>query len=273
MFLSDNIDWDTPEKYVLSIRIKPDGCAFLVHDPNNAKVFCFHEVGFSHDTSLLNNVRRIILDEDDYSFLTGPFGKTNVVIASADYELMPDTINDKLQLKKFYRLTHDRNNGQALIGGNRLPGYNFVFGMDDELYSLLKRSIYNPIFYHHNGLQIGYFRKKAANLHANSMYVHFHENFVDLNCFDAENNILFAHSYYNEHYLNVVFHILSAWEKLGFNQLEHHLAVSGYYPAPRMEPALKDYIRLIKSDGLFEQLVDFGEKAQNIPLDLLILSA
>jgi hypothetical protein len=273
MFLPDIIDLKKPEKYVLSIRIKPDGCAFLIRDPNDAKAFCFHETGFSNDTSLLNNVRRIILDDDDYKFLTDAFKQTNVVIASVDYELMPDMVKDKQQLRKFYRFTHDRDNMQALVGENPLAGCNLVFGVDDELHSLLKRSIYNPKFYHHNGLQLQYFKKKTDALRANVMFVHFHENFVDLNCFDADSNILYAHTYYNEYHLNIVFHILSVWEKLGFNQMEHHLVVSGYYPDNRMETMLKEYIKLVKSDGLFEQLVDFGEKAQNIPLDLLILSA
>jgi hypothetical protein len=273
MLLPEFIDPKNLCNYVLSIRIKPDGFAFVIHNPHDVGACFFHEVGFSNDTSLLNNIRRIILDDDNYKFLTEAFKQTHIVVVSADYELMPDSVKEKQQIKTFYRFTHDDDNVQALVSEKAVDGCNLVFGMDNELHSLLKRSIYNPKFYHHNGLQLRYFREKSEAIRSNAMFVYFHENFVDVNCFDADSKLLFAYTYYNELHQNVVYHILNIWEKLGFNQLEHYLIVSGYYPDDRMETTLKEYIKLVKSDGLFEFLVDFGEKAQNMPLDLLTLPA
>ncbi|GAB6013200.1 DUF3822 family protein [Viscerimonas tarda] len=269
MFLPDNIDLGKPEKYVLSIRIKPDGFSFLIYDPNDKTVFCFQETEFSKEISLLNNIQRIIFD---FNFLTENYRQTNVVFAYPDYELLPGAFYEKQHVKTFYDFTHGKDTDYILTSEYPIEGCKLIFGIDDELRLFLKRSLCNPSFFHHNGLQINYFREKAAPFNGNTMSVYFHEDFVDLNCFDAGNNILFAHTYYKEHHQDIIFYLLSIWEKSSFNQLDDQLIVFGYYPDSQIEETLKNYIKSIKNIGLYDPLVDFGEKVQHIPLDLLILT-
>jgi hypothetical protein len=276
MFLPDNIDLKKPEKYVLTVRIKQDGFSFLIADPQDASVFCFQEKDFIKEQSVLNNIQGIILDFYKYLPETEYFGKTNVVIVSEDYELVPSIFDSKQCVKKFYSFTHMSNKDEqyVLVNENAINGCHLVFGINSDLYLFLKRSLVNPRFFHYNGLLINYFRKKAAACATNSMFVHFHENFVELNCFSASNNILFSRTYHSEHYQDIVYHILGVWEKSGFNQMEDSLFLYGYsHDYHQIEVVLKDYIKSVRDNGFFEQLADFREKAQSVPLDLLLLPA
>ena len=268
MFLPDNIDLGKPEKYILSMRIEPCGFSFLIHDPSDKNIFCFQKTGFSNEIDLLSNIQRIVFD---FNFLTEAFKQTNVIFVSSNYELIPDDFYDKQNMQKFYNFTHCKDTTYALTSENQIDGSKLVFELDEDLCLFLKRSLCNPYFYHHNGLLINYFKKKACLFNGNSMFVHFHEGFADLNCFDVNKNIFYTHTYYKEHYQDLVFYILSIWEKLNFDQLADHLFISGYYPDYQMEVILKDYIKTINNNGLFDQITAFGEKVQDIPLDLLIL--
>lgn len=271
MFLPDDIDLSTPEKYILSIRIRPEGFSFMIHDPDDSKCFCFQETAFSNETSLLNNIQRIIFD---LNFLTDNFRRTDVIFVTTDYELIPNDFYDKKHIKEIYNFTHSKESSLVLTNEEDIFDNKLIFGIDNELYLFLKRSLFNPHFYHQIEPLIEYFQKKASKYKGNSMFVHFHEMFIDLIGFDKNNNILFVKTYYKEHSLDILFFILSMWEKAKFDQLNDHLIIFGYYPSDnsQIDKTLKDYIRNIKDNGMFDQITDFGEKAQDIPLDLLILS-
>lgn len=268
MFLPDHIDLGNAQKYNLTLRINSDGFSFLIQDIQRKESYAYQETTFQENSSLLNNIQRIIFD---LNFLTDNFNRVNVVIVSSNYELIPNSFFDEKSFANFYKFTHNSNIEHVLASEQPLPECHSIFGLDDEVYLFLMRSLYAPVFYHHSSLLIDYFSSKINEDKKNSMFVNFHNNIADLICFNHSGVILHSHTFINENEADLSYYILNIWEKCKFDQLSDFLLIYGYPPGNEIEATLGKYVKEVKNIGLIDQLTDFGEKAQSVPLDVLNL--
>jgi len=269
MFLPDNIDLGKSEKYVLNMRIKPDGFSFSIHDPKDKNVYSYLETIFSNETSLSNNIQRIVFD---YNFLTNNFNRTNVVIVSPRYELIPTPFYEKQKVEEMFGFTHNNDVSHILTNPQRVLDNELIFDMDESIYLFLYRSLYAPHFYHHSGLLMNYFSKKRTGVRGRVMFIYFHDYFTDVICFGEDERLIHAHTYQKETESNLIYYILSTWQNCGFDQMIDHLFIYGYLPGNDLKNILKDYVSNINDVGNFEQIQDFGEKTQKTPLDISTLS-
>jgi len=271
MFLPENIDLGNVQKYTLTIRIKADGFSFLIQDNQDSKVYTYQETAFTNDNSLLNNIQRIIFD---LNFLTDNFSRVNVVIVSPQYEMIPNVFFDKKDYAGFYNFTHnDKATDNVLASEQALPECRAVFGFDNEIYLFLMRSLYAPYFYHHSSLLVDYFSSKTNDEKRNSLFVNLHGKFTDVVCFNSNGVFIHSMTYTDEGDADLSYYILNVWEKCKFDQRSDLLYIYGYpMDGSSMEPTLRKYIQEVKNVGLIDQLTDFGEKAQTVPLDVLNLT-
>lgn len=268
MFLPDYIDLGNVQKYSLTIRVKSDGFSFLIQDIHKRDIYTYQETTFQENSSLLNNIQRIIFD---LNFLTDNFSRVIVVVVSSNYELIPNLFFDEKSFANFYKFTHNSKTEHVLVSEQPLPECHSVFGLDNEVYLFLMRSLYAPVFYHHSSLLIDYFSSKINEDKKNSMFVNFHNDITDLICFNHSSVILHSHTFINENEADLSYYILNIWEKCKFDQLSDLLLIYGYPPGNGVETTLGKYIKEVKNIGLIDQLTDFGEKAQSVPLDVLNL--
>lgn len=270
MFLPENIDLGNALKYTLTIRLKPDGFSFLIQDNQDKDIFTYQETAFSSDSSLLNDIQRIIFD---LNFLTDNFARVNVVVVSPDYEMIPNTFFDKKDYAGFYKFTHSNKSSEhILISEQALPECVSVFGFDNEIYLFLMRSLYAPYFYHHSSLLTDYFSSKLNDDKKNSLFVNLHGRFADVICFKANGTFIHAMTYEDDNDKDLSYYILNVWEKCNFDQFSDYLYIYGYPMENNLEPILRKYVKEVRNVGLTDLLTDFGEKAQTVPLDILNLS-
>lgn len=267
MFLPENIDLGKSEKYILTIRLKRNGFSFSIHDPNDRSCYCFRETIFSRQISLLNNVQRIIFD---YNFLTEAFKQTNVIVASKDYDIIPSEYYQKKKATDLYNFTHTKNASHVLTASEAIEGNSLLFAFDEEMHSFLMRSLYNPTFKHHIGLIANYLRKYHYHCKVNRMYLNFHEDFVDIICFNKNSDFLFANTYHKEHDQDILYYSLSIWENSGFNQRNDLLFICGDQNE-YLFGTLKEYIKNIEKFNIAEILNQYGERGANTPADMLTI--
>lgn len=272
MFLPDAIDFAQSEKYVLSLRIKPDGWSFSIHEPEIGGEYCYREVSFSKDSDILNNIQRMIFD---FNFLSQPFKQTNVVFVSTEYEVVPQYLFEKKKKSELYNISHSKKADRILIGAEKTQNNLLLYSVDNEIYQFLSRSLYNPQFWHHTDLLLGYtdHKNRVAEKGA-KMYLNFHGRFLDIVCFDSLGHFLHAISYHNEPVQNIVYHILNLWDKCDFDQNKDFMYfIESESPvSQQIHPLLRDYISRIESLGLPSEVEFLGEDGRKTPLDLLILS-
>lgn len=268
MFLPDSIDLGHSERYVLSIRIRPNGFMFSISDPENGRSYCLRETTFSENDNLLSNVQRIVFE---LGFLTQEFKQTNVIVVSKDYDLIPAGYFDKKKKEELYNFTHLDKADYVLSGLMEKQDVVMLYSMEKDLFDFLSRNLWAPNFFHHSFLLIGYFEgKERARANASRMYLNFHDNMMDVLCFSG-NRLVHSLTYENEPPANQVYYVLKLWEGLGFNQLEDHLYIAGQ--ADELITArLQSYISNIEKVNPPSEVYLWNEDAQKAPLDLLFLS-
>ena len=265
MFLPENIDLSKAERYTLTIRIKSDGFSFLIQDVEDIDSFTYQETAFSNDVPLVKNIQRIIFD---LNFLTDNFRKVNVISVSPKYEIVPAQFYESKNSRDLYNFTHTNKQAQIQTCAKKQTGLETIFEMEDEIYSFLIRSLFNPLFYHHSSLGASFYAKKMqGEKEKNALFLNFHDQYVDLVCFDSNRQIMHMQTYLKEHEKNLVYFILNIWEKCKFDQQSDFMFIYGQPAGNNIENLLREYIRNIKN----EDLSNFGEKAKTIPLDVLIL--
>lgn len=92
MFLPENIDLAQSEKYILSIRLTPDGFSFCIFSSFDKSVFHFQETNFSKNLSLIENIKKTFFE---VNFFSQPFQKALVTIVSPRYTTVPDAYFEK----------------------------------------------------------------------------------------------------------------------------------------------------------------------------------
>jgi len=268
MFLPESIDLGQSEKYVLSIRIKPDSFMFSISESGNEKNFCLRETSFSMNDNLLANIQRIIFD---YNFLTQEFKQTNVVFVSSDYDLLPALYFDTKEKEALYDFTHTAKSSHIVSGIIGKQDIIALFNMNKDIYEFLSRNLWTPHFFHHSNLLINYFENKnRLTGNASRMYLNFHDRFLDIICFTGP-KLIHCLTYESEHMMNQIYFILKLWEQCRFDQLEDYLFVAGNTDKQIIKH-LQEYIKNIEQLNNPSEIYLWSEDAQKTPLDLLTLS-
>lgn len=269
MFLPPTIDLGHSEKYILTIRIKPNSFMFSLTEPEVGKNFCLRSTTFEQGgSSLLENIKKIIFD---LNFLTYQYAKTNVIFVSPDYIFAPSELYEpkiKTDLYNFTSLAHE-----AFVLTDESPKYNLqtLYEVDEEVYEFLARSLFSPHFYHHSTSLIHLLegRSRTTSLYS-KMYVNLHEGITDLLCFSG-NKFLSAQSYEDLSSAEKSYFILKTWESLGMNQLTDQLLIAGELEDEVIE-VLREYIKIIERLSAPSEVFLWHKDAQKAPLDLISLS-
>lgn len=268
MFLPETIDLGQSEKYILSIRITSSGFMFSIHEPGVAKNYCLRTTSFSADTSVLNNIQRIVFD---LNFLTQEFAQTNIILVSFNYNIVPSRYFDSKKKAELHNFTQIEKSEQILSCANEQQKCTTLFGIDKDLYSFLSRSLYNPKFYHHTHLLIDLLKSKGNEINLHSiMYLNFHENILDIICF-SRSKLVHCLTYENELPANQIYYILKLWEQAGMNQTSDLLYISGQADGELIN-TLQEYIKHIRTLNIINDTEHWNEDAKKAPLDLITLS-
>lgn len=270
-----DINAEQSDNYVLSIRITPTVFFFCVYRVDTKELVYSNEISFSSINNRLGDIEQIIFDSE---FLTYPYRRTNVIFVSTDYELAPQYLIQKDKKEILYNFTHLEPAKQILYCSDTIQQIVTVYNTEKDVYTFLSRNIYNCEFYHHSNLLMQYIEDgNKEDESSQKMYLNFHDEFVDVFCYNDKSQILHVLTFENENEKNMVYHILNIWDKCGYDQNSTPLYIfSGYgginlYVSNR----LKEYIKNIHNMPVGGSLnsIKTRECDRSLPLDYLILNA
>lgn len=275
MQLPDSVNIEQAEQYTLLLRVMPRQVAVCIYKPFSEGSFYYEEEAFETESELSKGVQQLFLDSD---FLTLPYGRVNVIYVSKDYDLIPNYIIQKDKKDILYNFTHSTPADQIVYCEDIIRQIATVYNTNGELYQFLSRNLNNPIFYHHSNLLMLYLEQRNKEQKGQAkMYIHFHNECMDILCYDKSSQILHVVTHQNENDKNLVYHILNMWDKCGFDQYEDSLFILSSSAeinlyAPSM---LSEYIKNIKQIRLSGDSTPLQNNNMNIelPLDMLIVSA
>lgn len=272
MFLPDNIDFEKPDKYILFIRITPSAFSFLIHEKRAGGDYCFRETFFEKELDILGEVQRIIFE---YNFLTLPFSQTNVVVVSKNYELIPSYLLEKNKAKTLFNFTHHQKANKVLYSEATIQDNLVLFSIQEDLYTFLMRSLFNPQFYHHTNFILKHIEEYQSIIKDRpSLFLYFHDQFTDIFLYDKSFNIISNNTLEDETDINTLYQILNVWDKAELDQVKDSIYIIDSERNQRKLciKLLREYINHIKSDKILTSVFfKINEETDpNIPVDLLI---
>lgn len=266
MFLPENIDLAYSEKYVLSIRLAPNGFSFFIHCPTDASVFHYQETSFGNKLSYEENIQKLVFD---FNFFTQPFRETRVTVVTPDYTLVPDAFFDKKRANDFFDFNFHEKNGCVLSNALSEGEYHLVFSMDEQLHSFLSRSLWNPSFQHFTSRLLPFFKAYKAGTSDKRCFLYFHDSFFTIMVFSGE-NLLSANTFELTSQQDALYFIASVWEKLLLDQTVHPLYVCGNVSQQKntME-TLKKLVKYVEKVKITPKTTITPQQKETIPADIL----
>lgn len=182
MFLPENIDLAYSERYNLSIRLSPNGFSFCISCPDDPTIFHFQETGLGIKLTYFDNIKKMVFD---LGFFSQSFNQVKVTVVSPYYTIVPCVFFEKKRIEEIFRFNFHDSNGLVLsdyIQGRELMT---LFNIDEEVYSFLSRSLWNPSYQHHSSLLTQLFKSCGGIDDGKSCFADFHDKYVTIICFSG----------------------------------------------------------------------------------------
>ncbi len=211
-------------------------------------------------------------------FLTLSYGLVNVIFVSRDYDLVPQYLVQKDKKEILYNFTHFEPAKQILYSPEPVEQIVTVHNTREELYRFLTRNLYQAEFHHHSNVMMQYLERKNKELPPTAkMYLNFHDEFVDVFCYDKILRMLHVLTFQNENQRNMIYHILNLWDKCGFDQHTDYLYILDGYAIPNLyvTSMLGEYIKNVERIPVANEINIFSnsDTPLSLPLDMLILTS
>lgn len=262
---------ENTENYILSLRLRDEGCYFAICDPSTNNSYKALNIIFPPaKESLLHAMEEVVYN---HPVLLRSFLKTYIIIESGRFTFIPKAIEkeNNNRLYTYYDFCFPDHTDQIICNewkNNRL--FN-LFGVDKNLYAFLKRTFENPVFLHQLTPLCEYFYNRSRNGNNSKMYVHLQKKRIDIACFNT-NGMLFANSFGFEDIHDAVYYILNVWEQQGFDQENDELQLTGdKNHRQTITRITQEYIRQVMPSIFPPQLFKLGKDTLEAPFDLTVI--
>ena len=252
-------------KYILAMYA--DGSylhTLLLHTENRETTFCESLPIQSTGTSL----EEVVFSQP---ILTREFEKVFFIVDSPRYLFIPEAFASPEDNPRYFDFCFPDSDGTSVAAVLPQTGVQMLFDLNTELHSFVRRTFDRPVLLHRLAPICEYFFKKSPLGYNSKMYAHWRENAIDLFCFNQQ-GFLLANSFPVHHVNDGIYHILNAWERLGFNRQEDELSLSGDHKMLR-----ENVIPSIRKQLSFITLTKFPSSApagnENLPLSLRLIAS
>ncbi len=223
MFLPDNIDFTQSDKYILSIRLTPNGFYFSIHCPSDLAIFYQNSVAFSSKETYLKNIEKFIFD---YAFFTHNFLRINVIQVSNRCTLVPNEFYEKRAESNLLSFNFHKATSKVL--NNKLDQLDckVIWEINESYHNFLSRSLLSPTFINHLSILITFFHR-LHNKSKSALFINFNDdNMIDAVAFSDE-KLIFAKTFIAKSTLEDSFFIQRTWEVLQLDPLDDKLFFTG----------------------------------------------
>lgn len=269
MTIPSIFDISNSEKYIMSIRLKPDGLSFSGYDPLRRGSFFYKEFNFQKSLQLYSeNVKEFFFRNE---LLVVPYKKVNIIHVSSQYTLVPEEVSPEGNPSLFLNFNFSSPVQKALATSVAGKNVSIVFGIDEEVHEFCLRTFVNPSFAHYLSPLLTYWSKPNLSGLKKQMYVNVHEKMLDIICVEQE-SLLFVNTFAFEHLNDILYYILYVWKQLEMDQLSDNLFLCGISD---MQNHLLGILRkYVQNSSLLEipsEVFLWGEDIGHAPIDLITL--
>lgn len=210
----------------LSIRISADGLSFCVYAPAEQQRYTYHVYQMNPVISVAANLKQALQND---SLLQADYQRVNVLIATPQYTTVPVVAFDRERIEDVFHFVFPKAT-QSHISYNvlRRSGIAVIFGLDKNVYQLLRDDFPRARFYASASTLIEYLGEQSLGGAGRKLYVYLHEGFnvvgtqgkyeMEIYCFD-QGRMTFVNSYPVNGIDDCQYYALSVWQQMHLDQL------------------------------------------------------
>lgn len=266
--IPDTLTPDHSEKYIVSIRLLPDGFSFSGHIPGVPVSFFYRETTLAKGASYLSSLKEQFFTQE---FLTWTYKRTYVLPVMSPFTLVPSTVFDESRKDKILAFNLSDPPSHPLSNPLEELQAELLFGVDEELYEFCARTLLNPRFIHPLAPQLRLWQRQCGPTDARRMYLVIQGKTIDIACF-SEGKLTLANSFKAERTEDILYHTLHCWNQTGMNQQTDELFMYGE-PNRRIdtERIFQRYIRNVQPMQIPSEVYLAGVTLAHTPFDLISL--
>lgn len=264
--IPDTLTINSSERYILSIRISPDGFSFSGMIPGKRDSFFYRPISFDRSKDYATSLKEAFFEEE---CLAWSYKKVKIFCFTPNYLFIPEAFYDdeKKQLLMQYAFLTP----QEVLSTPLIPNESrLVFGLEQEVYEFFCRSFVNPQFIHHIDYPFKTWKQQSELAFSGQMYVLLHKKSVDIGCFKrGEPVFLNSFSYTSPN--DILYFIACVWKQTEMNQLKDRLFIFGEVGYKKdLMLNLKNYIHYVSDMELPSDAYLRNPEIMQAPYDLIL---
>jgi hypothetical protein len=206
----------------LSIRVCTDGLSFCVYSPTEEEPYKYVVYKVKPTISLAANLKTALNSEP---ILQSDYQRVNVLVTTPKFTTVPVVAFKSEDIVDVFNFNFPKEKPQHVsYNVLRRAGIAIIFGLEKNVYQLIRDDFPRARFYASSSTLIEYFAERSMFGNNKKMFVYLHESEMTLYCFD-QGCLVFVNSYPVRTVDDCQYYILNVWQQLGFDQIDDMLFI------------------------------------------------
>jgi hypothetical protein len=221
--ISENINLNCPEQYILTIEIHPEQFLFSLCNPVKDAEYFYYRIPKEKQSDAFSCFRDVFFDND---FFTLPFKKVFLINYTPVFTYVPTILFEEKDKSEYMDFLFTSITGKILCQTLSNPDITILHEMTEEVYEFFLRTFVDSQIVHYTAPLITYFQDKEEKTNSNRLIVNRQEQGVDILCFSGDNFLLCNHFICSQ-IEDAVYYSLFIWKQLKFDQLNDFIYIVG----------------------------------------------
>jgi hypothetical protein len=259
---------DSAEKYIVSIRLQPDGLSFSGYVQGMPSSFFLRRTLFDRGKPYGEAFKEWFFDNH---FLAWDYREVRIIPVSSRYTLVPRPFFDETKKEQIMTLVFLDPDPCFLSNTTCDDLVILIFDISPDIHSFCSRSFSHPRFIHSITPQLTFFRRQSRVGLSARMYGISQDNSLHVFCFRGD-SILFVNTFSVTVMDDLLYYLLFIWNHVGFDREKDELYLStgtGHYNTLAL--TLSTYLRYVRPVEFPSESYLLGSEMERAPVDLRLL--
>lgn len=268
--IPDKITSENSEKYIVSIRLAPDGFSFSGYNPQEADsaFFCHRDLG--KPDLYIDSLKEFFFANECLSW---KYKKLYVVYAFSDFQLVPKEMFDEKMKEQLMSFVFCDSKGHISSSRLKFDDIMLLSAVPEDIYEFCSRSFVNPQFVNPASVFLTQWQKQAANSLYRQMYVCISQGKMTFAAFAPQGKLMFANNISYRDNQDLLYYVLYIWKQNKFSQMQDCLYIfDDAGNCEDLRKSLSVYIRNVSQLSLPSEVYLRGSSLLDASLDLIYLT-
>ena len=265
------IDFKKTRQYTLSIRLSTDGFCFAVHNPQATNEFAYLPYRIDPLKPLTANLKSAVEETD---MLRHTYGAVNIILADANYTLIPKEYYAKQYESEFYQHNFATATPHDVVMHNRVGDGQAValFAIEKQLHKYITTQYPKAVIYAAISPLINFGVDRSYANGKKYFLLHLRRHSIDVMCYENAAP-LFVNTFHYRNMTDALYYLLGCWTTLGLSQTDDTLHIAGY--SRQGKALMRELERFIQHIHVIRPAEEFHStelaRTDELPFDLQTL--